>query len=174
MHVCLSARRRAAGPVAAALRRVPAACALSWRASCCGWRGFEPKRCGWRCAELGVVPDVAMPGSRCGLLLRTADKRCFVAVRLRCRNGGVQAPINVISTPTCGVLIRILVCARGMSRKEAFARQFVTGLLLRGAGRRKDRFGGEQGRGSLRREAPTAPVCVTERVPFRWWCAVRR
>lgn len=100
----------------------------------CGWRGFEPKRCGWRCTELGAAPDVAIPGPRCSLLLRTADKRCFVAVRSQCRNGGVQAPINVISTPTCGVLIRILVCARGMSRKGAFARQFVTGLLL--AGRR--------------------------------------
>lgn len=75
----------------------------------------------------------AMPGPRRGLHLRTADKHCFVAVRLRCRNGGAQAPINVISTPTCGVLIRILVCARGMSRKEAFARRFVTGLLLAGA-----------------------------------------
>lgn len=145
MYVCLLARRRAAGPFAAdavvsarygwccgellgssqfALRRAPAAVG----------RGFEPRRCSWRGAELGVAPDVATPGPRCSLLLRTADKRCFVAVRSRCRSGGVQAPINVISTPTCGVLIRILVCARGMSRKEAFARQFVTGLLL--AGRR--------------------------------------
>lgn len=107
-----------------ALRRAPAAVG----------RGFELGRCGWRGAELGVAPAAAIPALRSGLRLRTAGKRCFVAVRLRCRNGGTQAPINVISTPTCGVLIRILVCARGMSRKEAFARQFVTGLLL--AGRR--------------------------------------
>ena len=107
-----------------ALRRAPAAVGC----------GFEPRRYSWRGAELGAAPDVAMPGPRSGLRLRTADKRCFVAVRSQYRNGGVQAPINVISTPTCGVLIRILVCARGMSRKEAFARRFVTGLLL--AGRR--------------------------------------
>ena len=139
MHVCLLVRRRAVGPVAAALRRAvgqvaagAAASTLPWRESRCGWRGFELRRYSWRGAELGVALDVATPGPRRGLLLRTADKRCFVAVRLRCRNGGVQAPINVISTPACGVLIRILVCARGMSRKEAFARQFVTGLLLAG------------------------------------------
>lgn len=158
MHVCLLARRRAVGPVATALRRAPATAGaaascwarLSWRcgghplrlapprALCRGespaavGRGFELRRCSWRGAELGAAPDVATPGPRRGLLLRTADKRCFVAVRSRCRSGGVQAPINVISTPTCGVLIRILVCARGMSRKEAFARQFVTGLLLAG------------------------------------------
>lgn len=98
-------------------------------------RGFELRRCSWRGAEFSVVPDVVTPAPRRGLRLQTADKRWFVAVRLRCRNGGAQAPINVISTPTCGVLIRILVCARGMSRKEAFASLFVTGLLLRGAGK---------------------------------------
>lgn len=98
-------------------------------------RGFEPRRYGRRGAELGVVPDVVTPVPRSGLHPRTASKRWFVAVRLRCRNGGAQAPINVISTPTCGVLIRILVCTRGMSRKEALARRFVTGLLL--AGRRQ-------------------------------------
>lgn len=113
------------GPLRLALRRAPAAVG----------RGFEPRRCSWRGAELGAAPDVAMPGPRSGFHPQTADKRCFVAVRLRCRNGGAQAPINVISTPTCGVLIRILVCARGMSRKEAFARQFVTGLLLAGCRR---------------------------------------
>ena len=149
-----------------------------------GWRGFDPGRCSWRGAELGAAPDVAMPGPRSGFHPRTASKRCFVAVRSRCRNGGVQAPINVISTPTCGVLIRILVCARGMSRKEAFALLFVTGLLLGEVGKRKDRFGGEQGWGiaaprSRARDRgaakpPTAPVCVTGRAPFRWWCAVRR
>lgn len=124
MYVCLSARRRAARPLA-----VGAAARAR-----CSWRGFEPRRYGRRGAELGVVPDVVTPVLRSGLHPRTASKRWFVAVRLRCRNDGTQAPINVISTPTCGVLIRILVCARGMSRKEAFARQFVTGLLL--AGRR--------------------------------------
>ena len=96
----------------------------------CGWRGFEPRRCSWRGAELGVVPDVVTPVLRSVLHPRTASKRWFVAVRLRCRNDGTQAPINVISTPTCGVLIRILVCVRGLSRKEAFAQRFVTGLLL--------------------------------------------
>lgn len=141
LYVCLSARRRAAGPVAAG---AAASCwtRRSWRrrersavaSGRCGWRGFEPRRCSWRGAELGVAPDVATPVPRSGLRPRTANKRCFVAVRSQYRNGGVQAPINIISTPTCGVLIRILVCARGMSRKEAFARQFVTGLLL--AGRR--------------------------------------
>lgn len=106
-----------------------------------------------RRAELGITPDVAIPGPRSGLHLRTADKRWFVAVRLRCRNGGAQAPINVISTPTCGVLIRILVCARGMSRKEAFASLFVTGLLLAGRARAKIASAGSRARTSLRREA---------------------
>lgn len=162
MHVCLSARRRAAGPVAAG-----ATGTLSRRAFRCGWRSFEPKQCAWRRAELDITLDTAIPGPRSGLHSRTADKRWFVAVRLRCRNDGAQAPINVISTPTCGVLIRILVCARGMSRKEAFARRFVTGLLL--AGRRSCRLAARR-----RREASRLAVCVTERVPFRWWYAVHR
>lgn len=106
-----------------------------------------------RRAELGITPDVAIPGPRSGLHLRTADKRWFVAVRLRCRNGGAQAPINVISTPTCGVLIRILVCARGMSRKEAFALLFVTGLLLAGRARAKTASVGNRAGASLCREA---------------------
>lgn len=150
VHVRLLALRRAAGLVAAG---------AAARARC-SWRGFEPRRYGRRGAELGVAPDVVTPAPRRGLRLRTASKRWFVAVHLRCRKGGTQAPINVISTPTCGVLIRILVCTRGMSRKEAFARRFVTGLLLAGCC------------GAVKH--PTAPVCVTERVPFRWWYAVHR
>lgn len=139
------------------------------------WRSFEAKQCAWRRAELGITPDAAIPGPRSGLHPRTADKRWFVAARLRCRNDGAQAPINVISTPTCGVLIRILVCARGMSRKEAFALLFVTGLLLAG-GRvsAKIASAGSRARDRGAAKPPTAPVCVTERVPFRWWYAVHR
>ena len=58
------------------------------------------------------------------------------------------------------------------------------GVVAWGVGKRKDRFGGEQGWGiaaprSRARDRgaakpSTAPVCVTERAPFRWWCAVRR
>lgn len=161
VHVRLLALRRVAGLVAAG---------AAARARC-SWRGFEPRRYGRRGAELGVVPDVVTPVLRSGLHPRTASKRCFVAMRLRCRNGGAQAPINVISTPTCGVLIRILVCARGMSRKEAFARRFVTGLLL--AGRRQVQWSCQLAAHRHRRH-PTAPVCVTEHVPFRWWYAVHR
>lgn len=97
MYVCLLARRRVVGPVAA------------------GAVGSLPCACG---AEMAV-----------------------------------RKLQNVISTPTCGVLIRILVCARGMSRKEAFALLFVTGLLLAGRARAKIASAGSRARTSLRREA---------------------
>ena len=172
MHFFLLARR-GVGPLAAALRRAVGLVSVDAAAGTrCGWRGFEPRRCSWRGAELGVAPDVATPVPRSGLRPRTANKRCFVAVRSQYRNGGVQAPINIISTPTCGVLIRILVCTRGMSRKEAFARRFVTGLLL--AGRRQVQWNRQFAAHRHHRRHPTAPVCVTERVPFRWWYAVHR
>lgn len=160
------ALRRAVGLVSVGA----AAGTLPWRADA-AVSAASPRRCSWRGAEFGAAPDVAMPGPRSGFHPRTASKRCFVAVRSRCRNGGTQAPINVISTPTCGVLIRILVCARGMSRKEAFAQRFVTGLLL---ARRRQVQWSCQFAAHRHRRHPTVPVCVTERVPFRWWYAVHR